>query len=597
MELVGSCSCFRPPMAHPPPRLSWSKELDARLVRAIHAELEQAAEPSSVAPSASSSSAAAGAATNAEVWRISSPLDWYDVWCRVKSADDDPWPDQLTHKELKKRWDETLRRWFNKSLPAAERSGKRASEVHLGRLLELIEKRDYNVESRPGPKRRTREHSKSVEGEHSKSEDSEDEEEPSAEKKRKASSDPVDSRLEGCLSVMRTAAFQRNFRLHVQHSRSTNASVVLDPQVILDLADGRLPLQRDTFVSLARALLPRGDDNDDGDYVYEFSEQDAIRRHMTSARSFVLLSPAAGVFLGEERVLIVAVVFPAGGGQGCFYSVHWTPASRTDASTADKQLDTDPRTLSGLPAGLFSPLQLKVLPFDGKSHTTDVHLLALYLVSNLLAADSDSTDSNAHSNDHNNHNLVWPGADVARTRILSKLFLSPEPALNIRFALPIEPLQLPHKSLLACLEACGFQQPTWVPSMSRCSRVDLLSGVRHFTKTEVLFVPLDNSRPTVNLSFRREAEAKQLLLVAERGAHGGQSSTFGGLLRIVFGAANATLSLLANKSSVTEMSVRDVDAGVVTRLDMQSPAYTITLPRGTVIAVRVNDVHVSVTIE
>lgn len=84
----------------------------------------------------------------------------------------------------------------------------------------------------------------------------------------------------------------------------------------------------------------------------------------------------------------------------------------------------------------------------------------------------------------------------------------------------------------------------------------------------------------------------QLLLVAER------SSTFGGLLRLVLGAESvATLSLLANSNSVTEMSVRDVDTGVITRLSMQSPTHTITLSPRTVITMRVIDTLLSVAIE
>ena len=61
---------------------------------------------------------------------------------------------RATAAELKKRWDHTLRIWYNKALPPAERKDKRASnDVHIDRLLALIEDRDYERDSRPGPKK------------------------------------------------------------------------------------------------------------------------------------------------------------------------------------------------------------------------------------------------------------------------------------------------------------------------------------------------------------------------------------------------------------------------------------------------------------
>lgn len=225
--------------------------------------------------------------------------------------------------------------------------------MHLGRRLDLIARRDYERDSRPGPKKGVR---RSRGGEEDEDEDEaaysssvantqqqqvkveqsslapsaprpdKKKTKTSTPKKPRVAAAPLDAlanaaaatvatpsladaslsasqprRLDGCLSVIRSAAFQRNFIFHAP------SGAVLEPRHLADMAAAQEPLPQAAFLGLARALAPSSEWSA---RVWDFSDHEAIRGHFAARRSFVLL-PSADVSIKDERLLLAAVLFAA----------------------------------------------------------------------------------------------------------------------------------------------------------------------------------------------------------------------------------------------------------------------------------------------
>ena len=504
-------------------RSPWTKELDLKFVQAIKDEL---------------------GASEDVVKHSETILPWEKTFARLR----DTWPEGIDSiKALKRRWDNAFRVWYAKAglLDLQDDDGKssmRATIISLSKLYEMLEKRDYVLESRPGRRKSmtpSRKRKNDIE-----EEDESDDEKGKAEEEagateesdsssshqvapqKKIRAEPTDPRLRPWLVFLETPELAKSFRIQ------SHSGIVIEPKVILDgiLGNGNNVSASD-IVSLVKTIAPSEWFN----RICNITDTQSIRKLLTQKMSFFLF-PSKEVSLDGQRFMFTFVSYPASVNQEPQKPCMWSflqDMNQGQSSNAMTEMLKSLDVTNLFPREEFKSVDIALkakLPFA---------LLSLASFQECLRQSTSPVLNQA----------TFSFDDQVKNKLLAAILYPPY--VTIHSAPYVEPLPLPFKSMYDAVDSLpGIHVPPWCKDIAadkRTSQVDAL-----FAAFKVKLLIADLRKKEQHIIHKRNPSEIEVALLVENKDH------FGVVFRIKKTSENqALLSILAPTSSLQDLKINN----------------------------------------